>query len=70
LSANVYWGTPTSRQPAADDLVHRDKLVEGQRLDEWLTGLIGGTTTQLDPSRVDTVWRTIVMGIGRPDPLS
>lgn len=69
LSAKVYWGTPTPRRPAADDLVHGSQLVEGQRLDEWLTGLIEGTATQLDPSRVDAVWRTIVMGIGRPDPL-
>lgn len=68
-SATVYWGRPTQR-PAADDLVHGSQLVEGQRLHEWLTALIDQTTSPLDQSRIDTVWRTIVMGIGRPDPLT
>jgi len=68
-SAKVYWGTPTPGRPAVHDVVHGSQMVEGQRLDEWMTGLIGGTATQLEPSRVDAAWRTIVMGIGRPDPL-
>lgn len=54
---------------AADEVVHGSQLVEGQRLDEWLTGLIVGTAAPLDQARIDAVWRTIVMGIGRPDPL-
>lgn len=67
-SATVYWGRPTQR-PAADDLVHGSQLVEGQRIDEWMATLIEQTPTPLDQSRIDTVWRTIVTGIGRPDPL-
>lgn len=69
LSARVYWGTPSPGRPAADEVVHGSQLVEGQRLDEWLTGLIEGTAAPLDQARIDAVWRTIVMGIGRPDPL-
>ncbi len=68
-SATVYWGRPTPGRPAADDLVHGSQLIEGQRLHDWLTALVEQTASPLDQSRVDTVWRTIVMGIGRPDPL-
>ena len=69
-SARVYWGAPDPRRPAADDLVHASQLVEGQRLAEWLASIerVDQTTT-LDQAGIDMVWRTITMGIGRPDPL-
>ncbi len=67
--ARVYWGTPDSARPAADDVVHGSVLVEGQRCDEWLAALIAQTPAPLDAGRVDTIWRTIATGIGRPDPL-
>jgi hypothetical protein len=69
-SARVYWGLTDPRRPAADDLVHASQLVEGQRIDEWLSTLsqqVGQDT--LDQVTIDMVWRTITMGIGRPDPL-
>ncbi len=67
--ARVYWGTPDPQRPPVDDLVHASVLVEGQRIDAWLASLAGPASTQLDAGRIDTIWRTIVVGIGRPDPL-
>jgi hypothetical protein len=69
-TARVFWGSPTPLRPAAEALVHASQLIEGQRLDEWLADIAAQTTTPLDQARIDAVWRTIVMGIGRPDPLS
>ncbi|HUS43838.1 MAG TPA: hypothetical protein VMY16_14335 [Ilumatobacteraceae bacterium] len=66
--ARVYWGAPDSKRSAAEDLVHGSALVEGQRVDEWLSSLVAHASTSLDADRVDTIWRTIVTGIGRPDP--
>lgn len=68
-TVKVFWGTPNSQRPAADDIVHASQQVEGQRLDEWLAKIEGQTTSPLDQARIDALWRTIVMGIGRPDPL-
>ena len=67
--ARVYWGTPDSTRPAADRLVHGSSLVEGQRVQEWLASLVADTSTPLDGRRIDEIWRTIVTGIGRPDPI-
>ncbi|HSP26982.1 MAG TPA: hypothetical protein VLN74_00445 [Ilumatobacteraceae bacterium] len=71
-SARVYWGVPDPGRPPADDLVHASQLVEGQRLAEWLA-TIGqverAEQTTLDQAGIDLVWRTITIGIGRPDPL-
>lgn len=67
--ARIYWGTPAPERPAADDVVHGSALVEGQRIDEWLAALAAATSTPLDAGRIDTIWRTVVTGIGRPDPL-
>jgi hypothetical protein len=67
--ARVHWGTPDPGRPAADDLVHGSVLVEGQRIDEWLAEMVAGAVTPLDAARIDAIWRTVVIGIGRPDPL-
>jgi len=67
-SATVFWGTPDPRRPAADHVAHASVLVEGQRLDEWLTELVDATASPVDQVRIDRVWRTVVTGIGRPDP--
>ncbi len=67
--ARVHWGAPDPGRPAADDLVHGSVLVEGQRIDEWLAEMVAGAATPLDAARIDTIWRTVVIGIGRPDPL-
>ncbi len=66
--ARIYWGTPDPKRPAADDLAHGSVLVEGQRIDEWLAALEAQAPALLDTDRVDTIWRTAVTGIGRPDP--
>jgi len=68
-SAKMYWGIPARGRPAAEDVVHGSQAVEGQRLDEWLTILAEHTAEPLDQDHIEAVWRTIVMGIGRPDPL-
>jgi hypothetical protein len=67
--ARVHWGTPDPARPATDDLVHGSVLVEGQRIDEWLAGMAAGAAAPLDAARIDAIWRTVVIGIGRPDPL-
>lgn len=72
VSARVFWGSPAPGRHAGENVVHGSVLVEGQRISQWLddaaeaaaqsdTGLLG-------EDRVDTIWRTIVTGIGRPDP--
>jgi hypothetical protein len=66
ISATVYWGAPNPSRPAAEDVVHGAQLVEGQRIDEWITTFEGAS---LDAGQVDAIWRQIVMGIGRPNPL-
>jgi len=68
-TATVFWGTPHTGRPAADEVVHGSQLVEGQRLDEWLTTLAASASPPLDQARIDAIWRTIITGIGRPDPL-
>jgi hypothetical protein len=68
--ARVHWGMPDAARPASDDLVHGSVLVEGQRIDEWLAGLAADATEPLDAARIDSIWRTVVIGIGRPDPLA
>ncbi len=67
--ARVYWGTPDPNRHAADGLVHGSVLVEGQRIDEWLSSLVDHASAPIDAQRIDEIWRTIVTGIGRPDPL-
>lgn len=67
--ARVHWGTPDPARPAADDVVHGSVLVEGQRIDEWLATMMTGADAPLDAARIDAIWRTVVIGIGRPDPL-
>jgi hypothetical protein len=68
-TANVFWGAPDARRPAVEEVVHGSHLVEGQRLGEWLASMAEGDAAPFDTARIDAVWRTIVMGIGRPDPL-
>jgi hypothetical protein len=68
--ARVHWGSPDPGRPAADDLVHGSVLVEGQRIDEWLAAMVADAAAPLDAARIDAIWRTVVIGIGRPDPLS
>jgi hypothetical protein len=67
--ARIYWGTPDVKRPVEERLVHAGVLVEGQRIEEWLAALNSQAIDPLDPDRVDLIWRTIVTGIGRPDPL-
>jgi len=67
--ARIHWGTPDPERPPAEDLVHGSVLVEGQRIDEWLAAMTTDADEPLDAARIDAIWRTIVIGIGRPDPL-
>ena len=71
LVAHVFWAAPDGDRPAAETTIDATPYVEGQRLEAWLADLAaelpdGG----LEPTSVDTVWRAVVLGIGRPDPLS
>ncbi len=67
--ARIYWGAPDRSRPAGDTVVHGSVLVEGQRTDEWLAAMVAEGTAPFDAVRIDAIWRTVVTGIGRPDPL-
>ncbi len=71
VSARIFWGTPTPGRRAGEEVVHGSVLVEGQRISGWLDEAAASTadTRLLGDVRVDEIWRTIVTGIGRPDPL-
>lgn len=69
LWARVFWGSPAPVRPPHDELVHGSQLVEGQRIGEWLHALAASAADPLDPAAIDRAWRTVVTGIGRPDPL-
>lgn len=62
----VYWGAPQHEMAAARDGTNGVIEVEGQRLASWLHSLPPGP---LVASQVDSAWRAVVTGIGRPDPL-
>jgi hypothetical protein len=69
LWARVYWGSPDPSRPPHDELVHGSHLVEGQRIAEWLETTADAAETPLDTATIDSAWRAVVTGIGRPDPL-
>jgi hypothetical protein len=68
-SAKVFWGSPDPTRPAGEELVHANQFVEGQRLESWLTQLGANAITPIEQARIDLIWRTVLVGIGRPDPL-
>lgn len=68
-TAKVFWGTPDPSRAAREELVHGSVSVEGQRLHEWLVDGDEQPAAPLDQARIDAIWRTIVLGVGRPDPL-
>jgi hypothetical protein len=70
VAAWVYWGTPDRHRPAGETWVPGRVAVEGQRLDEWLGQWAAGQSAPLSPGTVDDVWRAVVTGIGRPDPVA
>jgi Nuclease-related domain len=67
LHVKVYWGVPQPDQPAGIDIVTGQVRVEGQRLEQWIVARPPGP---LAPAQIDQVWQTILVGIGRPDPLA
>ncbi len=66
LLATVHWGTPLPDRPAADPVATGHVAVEGRRLEQWLIDRPPGPLTS---EQVDRVWRSILVAIGRPDPL-
>lgn len=70
LWARVFWGAPDPTRPPFDELAHGSHLVEGQRLGDWLQALATSAAEPIETSTVDRAWRTVVTGIGRPDPVS
>lgn len=65
--ARVYWGAPDPDRPPAEQLATGSMLVEGQRLQEWLSVLAAGPM-RLSETEVTALWREITVGVGRPDP--
>jgi hypothetical protein len=70
VAAWVYWGTPDPHRPAGEIWVPGRAAVEGQRLDEWLVQWSAGESATLPAGAVDELWRAVVTGIGRPDPVA
>lgn len=70
LLARVFWGRADPNRPSAEEWVHATPLVEGQRLVEWLEDWNANAPAVLDAATVEHAWRTLVTGIGRPDPRS
>lgn len=72
VSARVFWGSPAPGRDAGETVVHGSVLVEGQRISQWLDDAAEAAAQTgnelLGADRVDTIWRTVVTGIGRPDP--
>lgn len=68
LAARVFWGAPDAKRPSHDDVAHGLQLVEGQRLDEWIT--TQPPLADFGQAEIDLAWQAIVMGIGRPNPLT
>jgi hypothetical protein len=66
IHAKVFWGLPQPDQPTGIDVVTGQVSVEGQRLQEWIISRPPGSLTA---AQVDQLWQTILLGIGRPDPL-
>ncbi|MEL6893151.1 MAG: hypothetical protein AAFP84_16275 [Actinomycetota bacterium] len=62
----VFWGTPRPDEPAGHEVTTKEWAVEGQRLDAWLAEHAQPTS---NPTRIDQLWQTVTLGIGRPDPL-
>lgn len=67
--ARVYWGAPHSDEPAGRPNSDGVIDVEGQRLGSWLEGLPEPPTGPMSPARIDACWRSVLVAIGRPDPL-
>ena len=66
--AQVFWGTADPLRHAAEESVHATPYVEGQRLEAWLTDWVDHAPAVLTPAQVEQAWRSITVGIGRPDP--
>lgn len=66
LLAIVHWGSPRPDEAPATEVAAGCVAVEGQRLEPWLAAL---PVDRLDAEQIDAVWRAVVTGLGRPDPL-
>lgn len=64
--AKVYWGTQQPERPPVVEAGPHTVAVEGQRLADWLLTMPPGPLTA---AQVDLAWQTMLVGIGRPDPL-
>jgi hypothetical protein len=62
----VYWSGEHAAGELAHEIAYAALEVPGRRLGEWLATL---AADRLTPAEVDLAWQTVVIGIGRPDPL-
>jgi hypothetical protein len=70
VAAWVYWGTSDAQRPPGEMWVPGRAAVEGQRLGEWLGQWAAGAAPPLNDGTVEDLWRAVVTGIGRPDPIT
>ena len=66
----IYWGANEAGSPISVDLLPGATAVDGRHLREWAaTAAAGRDGPRLSPSQVDLAWQTVVIAIGRPDPI-
>jgi hypothetical protein len=63
----VHWGANDSTRPMALDVLPGTIAVDGRRFDSWAASL---RDEMLSPAQVDLAWQTVLMAVGRPDPLA
>jgi hypothetical protein len=63
----VHWGVNPAGSPAAVDVLPGSVAVDGRSIAAWAASF---PAAGLTPAQVDLAWQTVVVAIGRPDPLA
>jgi hypothetical protein len=64
---HVHWGAAADGDPTVAEPMEGVVAVDGRHLATWAAGL---DATALTPTQVDLAWQTVLVAIGRPDPLA
>ncbi len=66
----VHWGQVGVGAPHSVAVMHGVTAVDGRQVAQWASALgAGAGQPTLSPAQVDLAWQTVLMSIGRPDPL-
>ena len=64
---HLHWTSPDTPQPVSVDVVPGTIAVDGHRLREYLAAQ---PSNRLTESQIDLGWQSVLVSIGRPDPLA